>query len=211
MVVFYCLFLHSYALYPFEPCTASPPQGEPDPGPYPGPKGAASARVVGRCYVAVDREGRWKLTCQFTFYDVRAWMQDSSARCFEHLRNLGNIPVAAERASDILRYWDLDYAPGADLRGPGEGRIHRHADGKTVDTADIKLGVFVQHLLKARETGTRKPDSYALGGIAPRPTEGEGEPRSHPPGTKPPLNRYVSERQAGEILDTLGYEVMTPE
>ena len=37
-----------------------------------------------------------------------------------------------------------------------------------MDTTGIRLGVFVQHLLKAREAGTREPDSYALGAIAPR-------------------------------------------
>ena len=72
VVVFYCLFLHGYGLYPFEPCTATPPQGEPE---YPWIKGAASARVVGRSFVAVDREGLWKLTCQFyprwTTYSAR--------------------------------------------------------------------------------------------------------------------------------------------
>ena len=55
-----------------------------------------------------------------------------------------------------------------------------------MDTVGIKLGVFVQHLLKAREAGARKPDSYALGAIAPRPREGGREPRSYPPGTPPP-------------------------
>ena len=106
----------------------------------------------------MDRERHWKLTCQFTFYDLRARVRDSSARCFERLRNLEN-------------------------------------------------------LLKVREAGTRKPDSYsyARGAIAPRPTEGGGEPRPHPPGTKPPLTRYVSERQAREILEALKYEVMSPE
>ena len=70
--------------------------------------------------------------------------------------------------------------------------------------------MFVQHLLKAREVGTRTPDSYVLGAIAPRPTEGKGEPRPHPPGTNPPLTWYVPEKQTGEILNALGYEVMTP-
>ena len=59
--------------------------------------------------MAVDREGHWKLTSQFTFYDMRTWMRDSRARGFEHLRNLENIPVAEERASDILRQWGLNY------------------------------------------------------------------------------------------------------
>ena len=136
--------------------------------------------------MVVDRERCWKLTCQFTFYDLRAWMRDSSARCFEHLHSLENIPVVEEQASDVLRHWDLDYAPDADLRGPGEGRAHRYADGETVDTVGIKLGVFVQHLLKAWEMGTRKPDSYARGAIAPRPTEDEREPRPYPLGTTPP-------------------------
>ena len=130
--------------------------------------------MVGRSFAVVDREGHWKLTSQFTFYDLRAWMRDSRARGFVHLHNLENIPVAGERASDILRDWGLDYAPDADLRGPGEGKVHRHADGETVDTVGIKLGVIVQHLLKAREAGMRKPDSYALGAITPRPTEGGG-------------------------------------
>ena len=38
VVVFCCLFLHSYALYPFEPCKDTPPGGKPDPGPYHGIK-----------------------------------------------------------------------------------------------------------------------------------------------------------------------------
>ena len=105
----------------------------------------------------------------------------------------------------------MDYAPDADLWAPGEGRVHRHADVETVDTVEIKLGVFVQHLLKAREAGTRKPDSYALGAIAPRPTEGGREPSPYPPGTTPPLTRYVPEGQAREILEALGCDVMTPE
>ena len=120
---------------------------------------------------------------------MRAWIRDSRARGFEHLCNLENIPVAEERASDILRHWGLDYAPDADLRGPGEGRVHIHADGETVDTVEIKLGVFAQHLLKAREAGTRKPASYALRAIAPRPTEGGRESRPYLPGTTPPLTR----------------------
>ena len=70
VVVFYCLLVHGYALYPFEPCEATPPRGEPEPGPYPGIKGAASARVVGRGYVAVDRQGHWKITSQLSFYDL---------------------------------------------------------------------------------------------------------------------------------------------
>ena len=138
-------------------------------------------------------------------------MRDSRTRGFEHLRNLENLPIAEERASDILRHWGLYYAPGADLRGPGEWRIHRHADGETADTVGIKLGVFVQHLLKAREAGTRKPDSCALGAIAPRPREGGREPRSYPPGTTTPLTRYMPEGQAGEILEALGDDVLTPE
>ena len=79
-----------------------------------------------------------------------------------------------------------------------------------MDTVNIKLGVFVQHLLKVREAGPRKPDSYALGAIAPRPTEGGREPMPYPPGTTPPLTRYVPEGQAGEIIEALGYDVMTP-
>ena len=106
-------------------------------------------------------------------------------RCFEHLRNLENLPVAEERASDILRHWGLDHAPEGDLRGLGEGRVHRHGDGETVDTVGIKLGVFVQHLVKAREAGTREPDSYALGTIAPKPREGGRELRPQALGPTP--------------------------
>ena len=94
--------------------------------------------------MAVDRERHWKLTCQFTFYDLRARVRDSSARCFERLRNLEN-------------------------------------------------------LLKVREAGTRKPDSYsyARGAIAPRPTEGGGGAKASPPGHQAPPDP-VCVRKAGE-------------
>ena len=146
----------------------------------------------------MDREGHWKLTCQFIFCDLRTWMRDSSARCFEHLRNLENTPVAEERASDILRHWGLDYAPDADLRGPGEGRVHRHADGETVDTVGIKLGVFVQHLLKAREAGTRKPDSYLRPwGHHTQTDRGREGAQPSPPGHHSPLDPACARRTGG--------------
>ena len=172
VVVFYALFLYAYALFPCEPCTDTPHQGEPDPGPYPGLKEAASARVVGRCYVAVYREeGRWKLASHFTTYDLKAWMRDSGARGLGHLRGLENIPVAPERASEILFCWGLDYDPAAGPRGPGEGRVHWYSGGGTVDTTGIRPGVFVRHLFKAREGGTWKPRTYALGVDVPRLAE----------------------------------------
>ena len=58
--------------------------------------------------MAVDREGCRKLTSRFTFYDLKAWMRDSRTQDFEHLRNLENLPVAEERASDILQHSGLD-------------------------------------------------------------------------------------------------------
>ena len=154
--------------------------------------------------MAVDRDGRWKLTCRFTFNDLRAWMRDSSTPCFEHLRNLENIPVAPERTSDILHHWGLDYGPDVDLRGPVEGRVHQCSDGETVETTSIRLRVFVQHLLRVREAGTREPDSYALGAIAPRQAEGEGELRPHPPVSEPPWPGMCQKGRRGRFLAPWG-------
>ena len=69
-----------------------------------------------------------------------------------------------------------------------------------MDTAGIKLGAFVRHLLNARQGGTRRPSTYALGAIASRFAEQRGTTRPHPPDAVLPLTWYVVEKEAEKSL-----------
>ena len=133
-------------------------------------------------------------------------MRDSGARGLKHLRDLENIPVrwrwSGPRKSCSTGAWTTTRTRIPKDRGKGEFTGTRGVTRWTLQVLDWEcFSALVQ------QGGTQKPRTYALGAIAPRIAEQQGDPGPNPPGSVLPLTWYVAEKQAEKILDTLGYEI----